>query len=155
MPGSGKSTIGKILADRLGWQFVDLDILIKEKEGKGHDQLIKELGEEKFLEIEEKQTLALDFNRTVFSPGGSVIYCPAAMEKLKRETRIFYLYLPLEAIEKRLGKNIDSRGIIGLKEKGLTKLFEERNVLYKNFSNQIIDCSGLTEESIIQEILQR
>lgn len=154
MPGSGKSTIGKLLSERLNWYFIDLDILIKQKEGKGHDQLINSLGEKEFLRIEERHALALNLAKTVFSPGGSIVYSLPAMEKLQKETDIIYLELPLLEIENRLGGKIDSRGIVGLKEKGLEKLFRERELLYKKFPHFVINCSGLGKEQIINEILQ-
>lgn len=154
MPGSGKSTIGELLANKLIWNFIDLDILIKEKEGRSHKKIIKVDGEKNFLKLEEKYALNLNLDKTIFSPGGSIIYSLPAMEKLQRETRIIYLTLPLEEIKKRLGRGIATRGIIGLKERGLTKLFDERDILYKNFSNQTINCSGLPKKAIIDEILR-
>lgn len=152
MPACGKSAIGRLLADRLGYYIIDLDELIKEKEGKSHSEILEEFGEKELLRLEEMYALDLNFSRTVFSPGGSIIYSPKAMEKLRKETNIIYLELPLLEIENRLSGKIDSRGIIGLKEKGLERLFEERHYLYKKFCHHTINCRGLNQEEIIKLI---
>lgn len=163
MPGAGKSTIGKMLAKELGfsaqggsassWKFVDLDILIKEKEGRSHADILEKDGTEALLNVEEKHALDLDLAKTVFSPGGSIIYSPEAMEKIKNETKIIYLELPMKDIKKRLGKNIETRGIVGLKEKGIDDLFAERTPLYESFAHYTISCLALTDKSIVNKII--
>lgn len=154
MPCSGKSTIGKKLAHNLGWNFIDLDVLIKEREGKSHSLIMKELGEEKLMRLEEKYTLPLNLKRTVFSPGGSIVYSKKAMKKLSAESKIIYLDLPLEEIKRRLGGIAASRGIIGLAKKGLADLFYERRVLYQNAAHQRIECLGLERPAIISKITE-
>ncbi|HUZ92799.1 MAG TPA: shikimate kinase, partial [Candidatus Paceibacterota bacterium] len=89
MPGSGKSTIGKLLSKRLSFRFIDLDLFIKEKGGESHDTIANVQGESALLGLEEKYALALDLDRAVFSPGGSIIYSKKAMEKLRKETAVF------------------------------------------------------------------
>ena len=153
MPGSGKSTVGQILAKQLGWNFVDLDILIKEKIGKTHQEILEEQGEKEFIKLEGKLTTVLNFENTVFSPGGSIIYSEDAIEKLRNETEIFYLNLPLQEIKKRLGEGIDYRGIVGLKEKGIEALFEERVPAYKSCAHHTLDCHGFDEKKIAEGIL--
>jgi shikimate kinase len=74
MPGSGKSTIGKLLAKKSDRKFIDLDILIKVKSGKSHTDILAEQGDSALLKLEEFYTLGLDFTDTVFSPGGSIVY---------------------------------------------------------------------------------
>ena len=152
MPGVGKSTIGRILAERLGFKFVDLDVLIYDKEGKSHDVVARESGDHKLMELENKYTLELDLTNTIFSPGGSIVYSPQAMEKLQNETNIIYLDLPLEELKGRLSHNLETRGIVGLTEKGLDGLFAERTPLYRKFAHHIVDCLGLNEEEIINRI---
>lgn len=153
MPGSGKSTVGKLLAKEISYNFIDLDEFIKEKSGKSHQEIIRIEGEKELLWLEELYTLGLDFTKTVFSPGGSIVYSSPAMEKLKKETTVFYLDLPLKVIKDRLGDAIESRGIVGLKEKGLKELFEERNRIYKLFAHHTFDCVGCGEKEIVKGIL--
>jgi shikimate kinase len=146
MPASGKSTIGKILADKLGWDFVDLDNLIKEKTGRNYDEILEQDGEQKLLDLENKYTLALDFKKnTIFSPGGSIMYSPEAMEKIKKETKVIYIETSLREIQKRLNKRVIKGGIIGLKEKGIKKLFKERELVYRKIADHTINIKDLSD----------
>lgn len=152
MPGSGKSTIGKLLAASLGWRFLDLDIHIKDRTGRSHSEILEEKGDREFIQLEGDLALDLDYNRLVFSPGGSIVYSDSAMEKIRNETEIFYLVLPVSEIRKRLGSGIHGRGIVGLKGRGLDRLFEERDVLYRKYADRILDCSGLDKNDIVNLI---
>ncbi|MCL5017125.1 MAG: shikimate kinase [Patescibacteria group bacterium] len=155
MPTSGKSTIGKLVADKLGWDFTDLDDLIKEKTGKSYDEILEQGGEKELLDMENRFTLELDFGKgLIFSPGGSLIYSVEAMEKAARETKIIYIELPLKEIEIRLGLRPIKGGIVGLKEKGLKKLFEERDVAYRKFADYIIKADNLSEEELVIKVLE-
>ena len=152
MPGCGKSTIGKMLAEKLGWDFVDLDSLIKETTGKNHAEVLAESGDQEFIKLEGELALGINFNKLIFAPGGSIIYSPEAMDKLKKETGIFYLYLPIEEIKSRLRDSLWSRGVVGLKNKGPENLFEERDILYRKYAEKIIDCGGLSKKEILKII---
>src|SRR3972149_6935474 len=149
MPGVGKSTIGRLLAEKIGFSFVDLDNLIRDREGRTHAQIAQEKGDSELSRLEEFYTLGLNLEKTVFSPGGSIVYLPKAMEKLRRETLVIYLSAPIDVIRKNLGDRIDERGIVGLKEKGLGGIFSERAPLYEKFAHQSINCVGLSEDQII------
>ncbi|MDP3999395.1 MAG: shikimate kinase [bacterium] len=152
MPGAGKSTIGKKLADSLGWKFLDLDILIQEKTGLAPAEFIGKNGDTAFLELEEELSLDLNLAETVFAPGGSIIYSTRAMNKLKSETQIFYLDLPLEEVKKRLGPKPLERGIIGLARWGLEGLFTERHYLYQTYAHQTISFSDAGDQDVIEQI---
>jgi shikimate kinase len=155
MPASGKSTIGKILAKKLGWDFVDLDELIKEKIGKRYDEILEQEGERKLLDLENRFTLELDFGRNlVFSPGGSIIYSLEAINKIKKESWVVHIDLPLEEIEKRLKERPIKGGVVGLKEKGLRGLFIERNSIHIKIADHIIDAKGLNEADLVSKILR-
>ncbi|OGN22702.1 MAG: hypothetical protein A3I24_01790 [Candidatus Harrisonbacteria bacterium RIFCSPLOWO2_02_FULL_41_13b] len=161
MPGVGKSTIGKLLADRLDFSFVDLDILIRQQEGVGHSEVMKEKGEETLLKFEEDYALKLDFmavvNKSavrglVFAPGGSIIYSEKVMEKLHSETTILFLDLPFLEIKKRLGNNVEHRGIVGLSKKSLEDIFKERLPMYRLAADHTINCVGLADEDVVEKI---
>ena len=158
MPTSGKSTVGKILAKKLGWDFIDLDDLIKEKTGKSYDEILEQEGGEKLLEFENKFTLELDFGNSkkgiIFSPGGSIIYSPKAIKKIKNETRVIYIELPFHEIEKRLKERSIKGGIVGLKEKGLKKLFEERSLAYIKIADDSIKFDNLNEDKTAFKVLK-
>ena len=82
MPGSGKSTVGVVLAKMLGYQFIDMDIVIQEKEKKLLQEIISEKGNDGFMEIENRINSEIEAEYTVIAPGGSVIYGKEAMEHL-------------------------------------------------------------------------
>ena len=73
MPSSGKSTIGVLLAKRLGFSFVDVDIVIQEKEGRLLKEIIAQEGMDGFLKVEERINAGLDVTLSFISPCGSVI----------------------------------------------------------------------------------
>jgi len=141
MPSSGKSTIGKLLAERLKWKFIDLDDLISQEEGIDITELIKQKGDKELSRFETDYTLKQNLSDVVFSPGGSIIYSAAAMKKIREETIAIYLDVSLEEIKKRIGKHRRNQIIIGLKEKGLDDLFKERTAIYKLSADYIVDCS--------------
>ena len=84
MPGAGKSTVGVVLAKRIGYRFVDSDLVIQEKYGKLLHELIEEQGVEGFWKIENEVNASLELQRSVIATGGSVIYGREAMEHLRR-----------------------------------------------------------------------
>ena len=155
MPGAGKSTIGRQLAGRLNWRFVDLDSVLEEKTGQPPAEFIKEKGERAFLELEGKLALGLDLTKIVFAPGGSIIYCQKAMEKIRRETTVFFLDWPVEEIKKRLAPNPLERGIIGLASQGIENLFTERRPLYQSWAHHTILGKNSSEQEVIVQIIFR
>ena len=99
MPSSGKSTIGVLLAKRLGFSFVDVDIVIQEKEGRLLKEIIAQEGMDGFLKVEERINAGLDVTLSVIAPGGSVIYGEKAMEHLKEISEVVYLKMSYEEMK--------------------------------------------------------
>ena len=155
MPSSGKSATGKALKDKLKCKYIDLDILIKEKEGKHHHLVLQEIGDEMFKKLEEKYTLELDFENLIFSPGGSMIFSPKAMEKIKEESTVIYLGVSKEEIKRRLGDNLYKDGIIGLETKGLNQIIKERLPLYEKYSDLYVDTNGLTIDQVAEIVFEK
>ena len=73
MPAVGKSTVGIVVAKRLGMNFIDSDLLIQEQEGKLLREIIAEVGDDGFLKIENQGKRESQCEHAVISPGGSVI----------------------------------------------------------------------------------
>ena len=84
MPGCGKSTVGVLLAKRLGYKFIDTDLLIQEKEGKRLFEIIRDSGSEYFLKTENEVNLSINATSAVIATGGSAVYCREAMEHFKK-----------------------------------------------------------------------
>ena len=153
MAGVGKSTIGTSLSKNLGFSFVDVDDYILEKDGKGIQELIDEIGEQAFLQLEKQRMYELDFSRRIVAPGGSIIYHPDLMEYLRQQSTLVYLYDSFANIESRL-TDASTRGIVGLKNKSLRQVYDERSPLYSRYADIIIHCQGKSQEQLVKEILQ-
>ena len=143
MPGAGKSTIGVVLAKRLGYRFVDTDLLIQEQEKRLLKEIIAEEGLDGFKAIENQVNADLEAERSVIAPGGSVIYCEEAMEHLRALGLVVYLRVSYEELSARLGDLVD-RGVALKEGQGLKELMEERGVQYERYADYTIDEEGLT-----------
>ncbi|MCI9541697.1 MAG: shikimate kinase [Lachnospiraceae bacterium] len=138
MPGSGKSTIGVVLAKLLCYQFVDMDIVIQEQEKKLLREIIADVGNEGFMEIENRVNAGFYAEHTVIAPGGSVIYGKEAMEHLREIGVVIYLKLSYENLATRLG-DLKARGVVLKDGYTLRTLYEERTPLYEKYADIIID----------------
>ncbi|MDR1769778.1 MAG: shikimate kinase [Hungatella sp.] len=142
MPASGKSTVGVLLAKRLGYSFVDVDIVIQEQEGCLLKEIIAKEGQEGFLAVENRINAGLNVQHSVIAPGGSVIYGKEAMEHLKEISTVVYLKLSYESLEERLGNLVD-RGVVLKDGMTLRDLYEERVPYYEKYADITIDENGL------------
>ncbi len=153
MAGSGKSTIGVLLAKSLGMPFIDTDLIIQERENKLLQDIINQYGIEEFLKIEEKALLSLNLHGTVIATGGSAVYSSQAMSHLKKNGRAVYIKVGYDEIKKRL-KNITTRGIAVEKGKTLKDLFQERIPLYEKYSDITVKCEGMSIEESLEQVLE-
>ena len=142
MPGSGKSTVGVVLAKKLGFQFIDSDLVIQEQSGKLLYQLIEELGEAGFLVLENKINAQIQADKSVIATGGSAVYGEEAMRHFKKTGTVVYLKLPYEELEVRLG-DLHKRGVVIKKGSSLRELYEERTPLYEKYADITVYCSGI------------
>jgi len=155
MPGVGKSIIGRELAKKLNYRFLDIDEIIEKRTKLKLQKILDDFGDDKFLEIEEKTILELNkFNNYIISPGGSVVYSQRAMKFLKKKSIIIFLDISFKLIKEyllNLSKSLSKRGIVGLKNKGLETLFKERLPLYKKYADITVK---ITEDFNINTIIK-
>lgn len=151
MPGAGKSTIGVVLAKRMGYRFVDSDLVIQEKYGKLLHELIEENGVEGFWKIENDVNAGMETDRSVIATGGSAVYGKYAMEHLRSIATVVYLQLPYEEIVERLG-DLNERGVTLKPGQDLQALYEERVPLYEKYAHVTISCEGKMLKDIVAEI---
>ena len=151
MPSSGKSTIGVLLAKRLGFSFVDVDIVIQEKEGRLLKEIISDEGMEGFLEVENRVNAELDVKLSVIAPGGSVIYGEEAMKHLKEISEVVYLKMSYEEMEKRIGNVVD-RGVALKPGFTLRDLYNERVPYYEQYADIVIDEEGKLPGETVDEL---
>lgn len=153
MPGAGKSTIGRALARMMNLRFLDCDEYIERVEGLTLQQILDRRGVEGFRKVEDARLLELNLKNHVIAPGGSVVYYPKAIAHLKKSSIFVFLNLAFTEIKHRLN-NVSQRGIVGLKTKSLSQLFDERLPLYLKYTDITIDCTGKSKNAIVKEIHQ-
>lgn len=151
MPASGKSTIGVLLAKRLGYSFVDVDIVIQEKEKRLLKEIIAQEGTDGFMAVENRINAELDVDHSVIAPGGSVIYGKEAMEHLKEISTVVYLKLNYEDLKQRLGNLVD-RGVVLKDGMTLLDLYEERVPYYEKYADITVDETGKTAGETVDEL---
>lgn len=153
MPAVGKSTVGVVVAKRLGYKFIDTDILIQEATGKLLREIIAESGTEGFLKIEDEINAKVDVEKTVISPGGSVVYCENAMKHYKEIGKVLYLKVSYDTISKRL-KNAKKRGVVLRDGQTLEDLYNERVKLFEKYADITVCEDGQTLEETIDSVLE-
>lgn len=154
MPASGKSSVGVVLAKKLGKRFVDTDLMIQERYGKLLKELIAEHGDAGFRRIEEEVNASIDVENSVISPGGSVIYGERAMEHLKKNSVVVYLELSYTAIRSRIG-DLKERGVTLQEGQTLKDLYLERVPLYEKYADITVNEMKKSLSRIIEEICEK
>ena len=148
MPSCGKSTLGVLLAKRLGYRFVDSDLLIQEKEGKLLHQIISEEGNEGFIKIENQINSQINEKNAVIATGGSVIYGEEAMSHLKSLGKVVYLKIPFDEMRRRLG-DFSHRGVVMRHGNTLEEMYAERAPLYEKYADLTVDvCNASLSDSL-------
>ena len=154
MMGVGKSTIGKIIAKKLNYNFVDVDKLIESKENLSINLIFKHKGENYFRKIEYKVILSeLKNNNSVISLGGGAFLNNAIRKNAKKLSTSFWLDVPVEELIKRLKKN-KKRPLLLNKNLSETvkKIYFDRRKIY-NEADYRIKCNSLRSEEIVNKIL--
>lgn len=151
MPGAGKSTVGVVLAKKLGYAFVDSDLVIQSREGRLLHEIISEQGVEGFWAVEENVNASIDAHRTVIATGGSAVYGSRSMEHFKQIGVVVYLRLSCNAIAERLG-DLNERGVTLREGQDLNDLYMERIPLYEKYANFIVDCEELSIREVVEQI---
>lgn len=152
MPAVGKSTVGVVIAKRLGYKFIDTDILIQEEEGKLLREIIAERGIDGFLEVEDRVNSGVNADNTVISPGGSVVYCENAMKHFKEIGKVVYLQASFETINRRL-RNAKNRGVVLKDGQTLRDLYDERVRLFEKYADLTVCEDGQRLEDTIEAVL--
>ncbi len=141
MPGCGKSTIGVVLAKTLGYEFLDVDLVIQKRQGALLQALLDVHGTGKFLDMERDAVLSVQCAHTVIAPGGSVVLREDAMAHLKALGKIVYLRLSLPAVTRRIS-NLADRGIAFAPGQTLADVYAQRIPLYERWADVTVDADG-------------
>jgi shikimate kinase len=152
MPGVGKSTVGVLLAKRLGLSFIDTDIYIQVRDGRSLQAIIQAHGSEEFCRIEEKHILFIAVASHVIAPGGSIVYSPRAMAHLKTNAIAIHLDIAVDRLKRRLD-DVDARGVVIAPGQTIHSLFAERRPLYLYYADATVSTDGLTPDQVVGQVV--
>lgn len=154
MPGSGKSTVGVILAKFASKGFIDTDVLIQLREKRTLQEIVDAEGHMALRRIEEKVLLSIDCDNQVISTGGSAAYSHSAMFHLQDRGVIVYLHASLETLQHRI-HNFETRGLARKPDQSLADLFRERLSLYSKYADITIKSDNHTQEEVARKIISQ
>ncbi|MGI6669911.1 MAG: shikimate kinase [Acetivibrionales bacterium] len=152
MPGAGKSTVGPLLASELGFAFVDTDEIVRDADGRDLKDIVNEDGLEKFLEIQKKAIMSVEFRRSVVATGGGVVKSGELMRHFKDIGKVIFLKQDLEILEQRL---MPGRRLARETGQDFSSLYKEREPLYTGYADYTVYCGAKTAQEIVREILDK
>ena len=145
MPGTGKSVVGQALAQRMNYQFVDVDDLIQARSGKTLKEMLLEMGYDGFLSAEGYEGMQLSCQDTVISTGGSMVFSAQAMEHLKENGVVVWL-------ESRMPEQLIDRGIACAPGMTIRDIYRQREPLYAQYADAIVACCK-GEDNVVDRLL--
>ena len=152
MPGTGKSTVGVVLAKYMGYDFLDTDILLARQQQSTLPKLIETQGLERFLELEGEAGLSVDCGDTVVATGGSMVFSAPAMEHLRRSGVVVWLETPLDVLEERLSHAArEDRGVAAPADMSVRDIYAQRAPLYTKYADVRILC-GEGVDGVVADI---
>ena len=154
MPGSGKSTVGRILAQEMGVPFVDTDHLIRDREKKTLAEIQGENGMRHFLRIEEDTLLSLDDTPKIVATGGSAVLCEHAMMYLSSVAEVVFLDADLHMLTRRIG-DPKKRGVVLGKTQTIASLFFERRPLYLRNADIRIHLRNTRPHMVAEQVMKK
>ena len=151
MPGSGKSTVGVILAKALTRPYLDSDILIQLKENRSLQDIVDADGYMVLRDIEEQVLLGINCENHVIATGGSAAYSDKAMRHLKENGVVIFLNASLDTLRTRI-HNYGTRGLAKRADQSFADLFQERFELYTTYADIVIDSNDRFQEQVCDDI---
>lgn len=157
--GSGKSTVARELATRLGWRWVDSDDLIEQQAGTTIQEIFAAQGESVFRDLEEQAVAQLSASaQTVVALGGGAVLREANRDCLVQAGPVVWLTAPAEALGHRLASDasttarrpsLTGRGVV----EEIAEVLAERAPLYRACATLTIDTQGKTPAQIAEEVV--
>lgn len=152
--GSGKTTVGRLLADALGCPFIDLDEVIAAKAGRSIPEIFAADGERGFRRLEkqalEKTVAKYGENTAVLSLGGGTVTIPGAVQLLQESALCIYLEASAQVLQERLKGEADARP---LADEHFAERLLERESLYRAAAHITLETAGLSPEEVTDEII--
>lgn len=151
MPTSGKTTIGIHLSSAIGYGYIDSDSVIVARSGHNLRELIAQLGNDAYLDLEAKVNAEITASRCVIATGGSVIYRENGMRHLKQNGFVVYLKMSYEEMCRRLGDLVE-RGVVLKDGFTLRDMYNERLPLYEKYADITIEIDGKDVHACVQAV---
>tara|TARA_Y100000590_G_scaffold4228_1_gene5601 strand:- start:6616 stop:7125 length:510 start_codon:yes stop_codon:yes gene_type:complete len=154
MMGVGKSTLGRIVAKKQGFKFIDTDLKIEEKCSMKISDIFKKKGEAFFRQEEEKVVLeSIEEINSIIALGGGAFLKKRVRDKILKESISIWLDEDLKVLNKRVNWS-KKRPLVNTSnsQKSINKLYLKRKNIYK-MANYKINCSGLNKEDIVKKII--
>ena len=152
MPGCGKSTTGVLLAKKLGYGFIDTDLLIQQMTRQTLQAIIDCQGFLALREFEQRALLSLAPIQQVIATGGSAVYSQAGIDHLKSLGPLVYLQMDLGELERRVG-DYRQRGIASDSKQSFADIYHERCPLYERAADIVIDVNNLPHETVVDKLI--
>ncbi len=155
--GVGKSSVGRLVAEVLGMQFVDLDETIVADAGRDIPAIFKERGEKGFRELEKDATQRVAArDGVVIACGGGTILDEDNLESLRRNSRMILLTADPETILRRVEADGDTRPLLSVEEKvePIARLLGERMARYLETADKTVNTGGKTQAQVAREIIE-
>jgi shikimate kinase len=152
-PGAGKSTVGALLAERLGTEFTDADAVIEERAGKSIAEIFADDGEAVFRQLEEETTAALLRRPGVLALGGGAVLS-AATRKALQGHRVVWLRVGVPSALHRVGLDSARPLLLGNVRGRLIKLLGERRPLYDEVAEASVDTDDASPEDVVERLLR-
>ena len=152
MPGSGKSTVGVILAKMIAKRYLDTDILIQNIEKRSLQDIVDKEGHMALREVEQRVLLGIQCRNHIVATGGSAAYSEPAMMHLKSIGIIVFLHADLPTLNQRI-HNYETRGLAKRPDQSFQDLFDERLTLYEKYADITVQSSNLTQDQVCDAIV--
>ena len=157
MPGSGKSTVGRLLARRLQCAFLDSDHVIEDRIGCSIRSFFEREGEQSFRDLEEAVIGELTENSSfVLSTGGGAVLRAANREKLHRQSKVVYLKSTPEELFRRL-RHDTNRPLLQVDDllMRLKDLYSQRDPLYRETAHFVIETGRPSVSTLVNMIMMQ
>ena len=152
--GCGKSTVGRLLAERLGWELVDTDALIEARTGTPVTRIFRDQGEHAFRDTETEALASLEQKpRLVVATGGGAPAQPRNRKFFSTTAAIFHLRVSLAAVRERT-RGDAGRPLLSLSPNALRALYDSRQPIYDSMGTAV-ETDGRTPEEVADEIFRQ
>lgn len=154
MRGSGKTTIGKLLAKRLGKQFIEMDELIVQRLGQSIPEIVNRYGWQKFRDVEEEITREVaGWDNVVNATGGGVVTREENIRELKQKGKLVWLKANTDTLLRRIGNDQSRPSLTGKSPReDMEAVLAERSPIYQRVADFIVDTEGKMPEEVAEAI---